>query len=211
MNENGKHLNEDVLHMLLDGELSGEARKQAETHLAACEACQAEMRGLQALFAALAELAPAAAPDLVPGVLARIGAHRRAGGRAQPRLPLAWIGLALEGGAALAALAWGWAELAAHREIAAEVLHASALSEAWQRTAAETGARWSALTTWLAGMEGAVRAWTVSLAPFGPPHLSPEQVAAVAAALLATWLASSLALLRRTLLNGQAIRFQRRH
>jgi len=67
------HLTTETLNQYLDEALDAPARAAAESHLAACEVCQAELDALRELFAALATLTPEPLPiDLAAPVLQRI-------------------------------------------------------------------------------------------------------------------------------------------
>lgn len=73
------HLDEGRLHALLDGELQGSERSEAEAHLAGCADCRAALEEARALFQETDRLiaavdlpaAPAAAPQVAPPRSAR--------------------------------------------------------------------------------------------------------------------------------------------
>ena len=123
-----EHLSEETVNLYLDGELGENERTHVETHLRACAACQAEVDSLQELFFALDEMADAPAPDLVPGVVARI--------RPRTRLTaLQWVIPALQGAAAVGLLAWGWVRLASYLTAAARALPLETLEQTEARAA----------------------------------------------------------------------------
>ncbi|MBT3316261.1 MAG: hypothetical protein HN390_16800 [Anaerolineae bacterium] len=67
------HLNENQLNEYLDQMLDDASRQQAETHLASCKQCRAELADLEMLFSSLAELPEIPLKhDLKAGVLARL-------------------------------------------------------------------------------------------------------------------------------------------
>jgi anti-sigma factor RsiW len=97
------HPDEFLLHEYLDGELTGQAGREVEDHLAGCATCQAQLEEISRLFALLEgmpELTLAA--DLSGPVLERL---RRENGRlAWPRRLPSWAQLALVGQVGLAVL-----------------------------------------------------------------------------------------------------------
>ena len=73
------HLSTEILNALLDRQLTPTARADAQTHLAACAECRAELAALERVAAALADLAPEPLSiDLAPRVLAQIEPTPRA-------------------------------------------------------------------------------------------------------------------------------------
>jgi hypothetical protein len=79
------HLTTETLNLYLDEALDPPARSAADSHLAACEVCQAELGALRELFAALAGLTPEPLPvDLAWPVLQQIAPAMA------PRRPRIW-------------------------------------------------------------------------------------------------------------------------
>jgi predicted anti-sigma-YlaC factor YlaD len=200
---NEKHLSEQALNMYLDGELSADERGRVEAHLAACGECRSELLALQALFSALDELAPARAPSLLPTVLAQIRPRRRVAGMGP------WFIPALQAGAALALLAWGWTRLVGYWTLVGDILSSQLLQVSWAKLLAWTTIQGTALLAWPGAIWSVLQEWPSRLAEFGSLHLSLAQLAALGAALVTLWLAGNAVLLRRALLNGQVTR--RRH
>jgi anti-sigma factor RsiW len=102
MSSPSAHLDPEIIHALLDGELAPEEARRAESHLAECAECAGELSALQAVFASLASLPELPlGSDLTPAVMARV----RRPGRGF------WL-VALEGACAALGLALGWRPLA---------------------------------------------------------------------------------------------------
>ncbi len=198
------HLSEAMLNMYLDGELSAGERDRVAAHLAACEACRAEMLALQRLFTALQDLAPALAPDLVPGVLARIQPRRL---RVRPRS--LWLVPALQAAAALALLAWGWTRLVGCWAVVSDVLSPGTLADVWADVSGWMAAQWATLPAWPNTAWAEVQEWAAQLPTFGAMPLSLTQLTVLGVALAVLWLVGNVVLLRRALLNGQVM--QRRY
>ena len=73
------HLSFEILNALLDQQLTADARDDAQTHLAACAECRAELAALERVAAALAAVTPEPLPaDLAPRVLTQIESTPRA-------------------------------------------------------------------------------------------------------------------------------------
>jgi anti-sigma factor RsiW len=208
------HLNEQILNMYLDAELSTDERKRVDTHLAACDACRTEMQALQGLFTALEELAsaPEPTPNLLPGVLAHIDSRRRAVGLR--RLSALWLIPALQGAAALALLAWGWTRLADYWALARQFLPLDALRDTqavlsaqvtvhWATLSGWVMAQWAVLIAWPGTVWDSLQEWAAWMSTFGNSRLSLAQLAVLGASLAAFWLASNAVLLSRAFLNGQ--------
>jgi anti-sigma factor RsiW len=102
MNSPSTHLDPEIIHALLDGELAPEEARRAEDHLAGCLECAREASALQAVFASLASLPELPlGSDLSSVVMVRI----RRPGRG------VWL-VALEGACAALGLALAWRPLA---------------------------------------------------------------------------------------------------
>ncbi len=68
-----KHLSENQLNEYLDNMLDNDSRQQAETHLASCVQCRAELTELETLFSTLGELPEIPIThDLTQDVLTRL-------------------------------------------------------------------------------------------------------------------------------------------
>ncbi|HET8632221.1 MAG TPA: zf-HC2 domain-containing protein [Thermomicrobiales bacterium] len=94
------HLPAEMLDGYLDGTLGREERAAAETHLAACATCRAEVAALRRVYAALDALPPAPLPaDLAGPVLARLAPARG-------RVALAWAALGAQLALTVALAAW---------------------------------------------------------------------------------------------------------
>lgn len=195
-----EHLSEDFLNMYLDGELGIEECSHVEAHLVACAACRAELRALQRLFVALEELrtAPTPAPDLVPGVLAQVGARQMASGLGM------WLVYALQGVTPLALLILAWAWLGSYWVPVLDILTSEVPGEAWTEAVAWMATQWALLCTWLGEVWTDIQRWGSHLSSLDGLGLSLSQVAIVGAALTILWLVGNAALLRRAALNGQA-------
>src|SRR3990170_2503442 len=64
------HLDEEQIHLFLDGMLGAAAREKAENHLAMCARCRAELTRWHELFVALDILAPArTTSDILAGAV----------------------------------------------------------------------------------------------------------------------------------------------
>jgi hypothetical protein len=193
------HLSEEMLNMYLDGELSKGERDCVETHLATCEACCSELLELQTLFGALDELAPAPAPNLVPGVLDQI----------RPRRKVAelwpWSIPALQTATALTLLVWGWTRLVGYWGIAVDTVSFARPRDTWTWVSGWAAERWTALYGWLDVGRFEFQRWSIRLPTFSGLHLSPTQLAVLCALLAALWLVGNAVLLRRALLNGQEV------
>jgi anti-sigma factor RsiW len=101
MNSPSTHLDPEIIHALLDGELAPEEARRAEDHLAGCLECAREASALQAVFASLASLPELPlGSDLSSVVMVRI----RRPGRG------VWL-VALEGACAALSLALVWRSL----------------------------------------------------------------------------------------------------
>lgn len=71
------HLQENILHAYLDGELTAMEIKTVKNHLGTCNRCQVRLQELQSTFAALDELPDLAlGVDLAPPVLRSLKAER---------------------------------------------------------------------------------------------------------------------------------------
>jgi anti-sigma factor RsiW len=183
------HLSEESLNMYLDGELRARERERARLHLATCKACRAELRALQGLFVALEALAPVPAPDLAPGVLARLGrAHSR---------PLQLV-LALQTLAVSAWLAWGWTRLVEYWPTIVEVLPPLTLRETLAGAVDWAAAHWATLSTWLDALGDTWQAYGG-----GDSYLSLTQLAVLGVVMVMLWLVGNAVVLRRVLVNGQ--------
>jgi anti-sigma factor RsiW len=72
------HLSTEILNAMFDQQLAPTARADAQTHLAACAECRAELAALERVAGTLASLTPEPLPaDLAPRVLAQIEPTRR--------------------------------------------------------------------------------------------------------------------------------------
>ena len=209
------HLGEEIINMYLDGELSAGERGHVEAHLAACDECQAEVAALRQLFIALDELVPAPAPDLVPGVLARVQPRRRSRGPGLLRSRPLWLVPALQAAAAVALLAWGWTRLIGYWTVVVGALSLGTPGEIWVRASGWVTIQWSVLSTWATAQWATlptwcdVHWWFARLPAFDGSHLSPIQLAVLGVTLVVLWVVGNAVLLRRALLNGQVT--QRRH
>ncbi len=68
-----KHLSENQLNEYLDNILDNDSRQEAETHLASCVQCRAELTELETLFSTLGELPEIPIThDLTQNILARL-------------------------------------------------------------------------------------------------------------------------------------------
>jgi anti-sigma factor RsiW len=197
------HLSEELLNMYVDGELSTRERNLVEAHLTSCNACQDELSALQQLFVALDDLGPAAAPDLVPSVLKRVGSppHPRAVAGGLRALP--WLTAALQAIAVLALLVWGWSHLADLWSAVNGSLLPETVSAALSRVSAWASTQWTTLsawprTVWTETQAGLARLSTSTNLPF-----PQTQLVMLAAVLVVVWLLGNALLLRRALLNGQ--------
>lgn len=195
--KNRTHLDEQILNMYLDGELSAAEHDSAEAHLGTCEACRGELQALQELFVALEEieLDPMPAPGLAPGVLVRVRPCRRA-------LSLRWLIPALQGAAALALLAWGWTRLVSYWTSAISVLPSEALDGTWGRAAEWLLAQWATFNTLPTTAWAGAKSWIARPHLFGSPGFSLPQIAVTGAILGMVWLACNMTLLQRTIGNG---------
>jgi hypothetical protein len=191
-----EHLSEETVNLYLDGELGENERARVEAHLSGCTACRAEVDGLRELFFALDAMADAPAPNMVPGVVARI----------RPRTKLSalrWLVPALQGAAAVGLLAWGWVRLTGYLTVAAQAFPLDTLEQIEARALEWLVTQWSALSAWssVAWAEAKVQmTWGL---PFRGLDL-PVTGLVVAAALGATlWLIGNAVLLRRVLGGGR--------
>ena len=206
---NREHLSEDLLNMYLDGELSDGERDSVEAHLAVCNACQAEFSDMQQLFVALDELAVAAAPDLLPGVLKRVGSQPT-----RPQLPasgfqaLPWFTAALQAITAMALLAWGWRHLANLWSTVRNAIPAETVRSMWPQVSGWAMAQWTALSAWPGAAWAEILTWMTRLSSSIDLPLPLTQVAVLGVALVFVWLLGNGVILRRARLNGQ-IRTQR--
>lgn len=67
------HLSDEALEQLTDGLLGAEEQRDAETHLASCGRCAAELEGFRSLFAAISDLPRfAPSPAFGDGVMSRV-------------------------------------------------------------------------------------------------------------------------------------------
>jgi anti-sigma factor RsiW len=113
MSADANHLSDETLQCWVDSLLEGEARAQAETHLASCEACQALVREYAELFGGLASLpVPPMPARFTAQVMERVVAKEQAQA-AQRRLALVTIATSLAAAAAclLGVGNPGWAHL----------------------------------------------------------------------------------------------------
>jgi anti-sigma factor RsiW len=190
------HPSEQVLNMYLDEELNTGERGQVKAHLAACAVCRAELQALQQLFVALEglEVDPTPAPDLVPGVLARVRPRRHTIG-------LRWLIPAIQGAAALALLAWGWTRLAGYWMAAADALPTKTLGEVWNRATEWAIAQWATLDTLPKAVWIGVQGWITHPSPFASPDFSLPQLA------VAGFVLGTLAGVQRDALTAHAIQW----
>ena len=191
-----EHLSEETVNLYLDGELGENERTRVEAHLSACTACQAEVNSLQELFFALGEMTDAPAPNIVPGVVARI--------RPRTRLTaLRWVIPALQGAAAVGLLAWGWVQLTGYLTVAARALPLETLEQTETRALEWLVTQWSALGTWSDAAWAEAKAQLTWGLPFEGLNL-PVTGLVVAAALLAImWLVGNALLLGRIMYGEQ--------
>ena len=198
-----EHLSEDLLNMYLDGELNASEREHIKTHLASCDECQAEFSNLQQLFVALDELALAPAPNLVPGVLNRIGSPSP-----QPQVlagrfrALPWLTAALQAIAVMALLAWGWRQLADLWSTVIDSSITEAARAAWSQISVWATGQWTSLSAWPSAAWAEVQAWLTHLSAYVNLSLPLTQVAALGVTLVFIWFLGNVVLLRRALLNG---------
>lgn len=220
------HLSAETLHMYLDEELGEAERRRAQAHLAGCAACRAELEALQRLFVALEELAPeaAAAPDLVPGVLARLHPHPRRGRGWDIRFRPRWALPAVQGLAALALLVWGWGWLQARGIIALQPVEF--LQACWSGSERWLSGQWQALSSWLnrpwvapgrlvqlwTGLrdlpeftKGWVQSWAGQMGSWDL-GLPLNQLALLAATSAILWIVGNTVLLRHARLNGNGFK-----
>jgi anti-sigma factor RsiW len=185
-----EHLSEETVNLYLDGELGEDERTRVEAHLSACTVCQAEVDSLQELFFALKEMADAPAPNMVPGVVARV----------RPRTELTslpWVIPALQGAAAVGLVACGWVRLMDYLTVAARALPLEALEQTEARALEWLAIQWSALGTWSNAAWAEAKAQMTWGLPFSGLNL-PVTGLVVAAALVAImWLVGNALLLGR--------------
>ena len=224
-----EHVSQERLHQYLDGELSDLEVAGVAAHLAACSECQSAAQKLHRLFVALAELAPA--PDLVPGVLARLARESRPAPGATHGMPLPgladsykkgerpapagqwrrWLAPALEMAAVLALLIW-----AATRPSGYWIGSLQSVSSTLQ-------SGWIALASWASGIVAGLPGWAVELPRTvagwpaaawqaardwagglgGWGGLAPSQRIAGGVLLVGIGLVGNIVLLRRAALNGR--------
>ncbi len=91
-----QHLDEGMIHALLDGELPPAERDAAEAHVATCDACQAAVAEARGFVAAASRILTAL--DAVPGGVLPASSKSSVGGGARPparfRLSRAWMAAA---------------------------------------------------------------------------------------------------------------------
>ncbi len=210
------HPNEQTLNMYLDEELSSDEHQRVDAHLANCDICRAEIDALRGLFTALDELTLASepAPNLTPGVLARI--HPRRQPTDMKLRSGLWIIPALQGAIALALLAWGWARLADYWALAREFLPLDLLRNTQALLSSQTTAIWTTLSGWMMALWTAMTAWPGALwnglqewiaraSTLGSLPFSLAQLALLGASLAVFWLVSNAVLLSRAFLNGHIV------
>ena len=195
---NPEHLSEETLHMYLDGELAAADVARVEDHLAACESCRSEVEGMLRLFSALDELAPAPAPDLVPGVLARVRP-----GPGPVDLRSAWLTPVLQGAIALALIAWSGVWLARTWRSVDDLPWLDRTTQAWAHTEAWAATQLAAVQTWPGSFWTGLREWAGRVSLSG--HWSPSLplLIGLGGALIAFWLVGNVMVLHRSLTNGQ--------
>jgi anti-sigma factor RsiW len=204
------HLTEQVLNEFLDDRLTAAERARAEAHLETCAACGAELEALRRLFDALAGLPLAPAPDLVPGVLARVDPRRQA------PLPRRWWWLvpALQVAAALALLGWGWSQVSDTVAVLGDILPLPAVDVGWSAVAGRVATWFAELaasvpdgrtlaSTWPDAARGAGWRWLSSLPAIDELSLSLAQLAVLVGLLAVAWAVGNAVLLRCNVLNGR--------
>lgn len=190
--ESERHLSDEDLHALLDGELPPGAAVQARSHLATCPMCPARLREIQSVFVALKGLPELPVRrDLTRGVLDQLTPLPTKGRR--------WIWVL--GGQAVAAvvLAVALGQAAAAEWLALASLRLQLPSTWWLELLAWPRAGWEALLS----QAQAFLQYGPSLISQAPPVPWPTEGLAAGPSLLAglfvLWLAGNgLLLLPRT-------------
>jgi anti-sigma factor RsiW len=191
-----EHPSEETINLYLDGELDDSEWTRVEAHLTTCAACRAEVEALQELFTALDEMADAPAPNMAPGVVARIRPRRW-------RAALRWTIPALQGAAAAGLLAWGWVRLTRYLTVAAHSLPLEALETTEAKAMAWMAARWSTFDTWSGAAWAQVKAQFVLGLPFAGLDLPVAGLVITAILMAIMWLVGNALLLGRIMYSKQ--------
>lgn len=197
------HLTEEQLNLYLDDALSEAERVAVEAHLGHCDECRAEATALQQLFAALSELAPAPAPDLVPDVLTGTRPRSRLADLGLPRIHPFGLIAVLQAIAALVLLARGKAQLVGYWRSIVDALPLGRLADAWVEASSWAITQWAMLHAWPSSTWSWFQEFVPRLSIFGDPYLSPTRLVILATALAAVWLVGNAVLLRCIPPNGQ--------